>query len=91
MGRDYLGGGGPGDGIGARRSRARRLAAGLGGASLTPPQVSEGSEGVEGEDEVGWVGEARSVPPEQAWARPHWDAGEPWPGTRSPHPCLPVS
>lgn len=53
---------------------------------MTPQQVSEGSGGVESEDEdeVGWVDEARSAPPEQAWARPHWEPG-------SPHHCLPVS
>lgn len=48
------------------------------GATLVPQQVSVGPGKVEGEGGVGWVWEARSPRPEQAWAWWHWEPARLW-------------
>lgn len=71
-GRDVWGGGGPDDGIRARRVEARSLTAPR-GTVLPPKQVGVGPGGVEVEDEV--RGEARARPlPAQAWAGWRWES-----------------
>lgn len=70
-GRDVLVGGGPGDGIRARRAGAQNLTVSRRGTILTPKQVGVGRGGVAVEDRGGRE-EARVCPlPEQAWTGWH--------------------